>query len=226
MDIKKSVKNLKSKVQSKVQSRMQTKHSVLQFSLSFLLVLIAVLLTTNKSYSVPVFVNPKGVNPETITMAAYIKLRNSKVPVELAVLISKTILDTAEVYNFSPFLLNGLIEKESLYDPFAISSAGARGLTQVLIEDGVEIDGSRVYDIKYNIEKGAEILLSKLTKTRGDMYRALSNYSGGAVGYADSVYQNIGRYVVYRENNINEDVKVLESHINKSVNKAIKEYRK
>ena len=147
---------------------------------------------------------PVVINKEVQIMSRYIKTRNSKIPIEMAVMIAESIVEAAEKFNLNPFLLNGMAERESTYNFSAVSSADAKGIMQVLYEDGVDIDDKKVFDIKYNIHKSAEILTSKLKKSNGNMKTALEKYSGNAKGYVSVVHENIGRYFLFHDKVSNE----------------------
>jgi hypothetical protein len=142
----------------------------------------------------------KGILKQEIrTMAKYIKMRNSKIPQEIADLQAEFIVTIADKNKVNVSLVNGIIEKESLYDPTAVSKASARGLLQILRCDGVDIDPNKAHDLEYNIQTGISILQIKLSKTGNDLSSALQAYSGGSKDYARDVYANIGRYSMFRE---------------------------
>lgn len=141
----------------------------------------------------------KNLKQEIKVLAKYIKTRNSKIPIEIANLEAEFIVNIADKEGMNISLINGIIEKESLYDPTAVSSKSAKGLTQVLRCDGVEIDQNKIHDIAYNIGKGIEILQEKLKKSDGNLTSGLNKYSGGAGNYASSIYENIGRYTMFKE---------------------------
>jgi soluble lytic murein transglycosylase-like protein len=90
-----------------------------------------------------------------------------------------------------PHLVLGLIEVESNFRRFAISSAGARGYMQVMpfwtkvIGDG---DPSRLFDARSNLRFGCVILRHYLDIERGDLFRALGRYNG-SLGRAE--YPNL-----------------------------------
>jgi soluble lytic murein transglycosylase-like protein len=75
----------------------------------------------------------------------------------------------------------GLIQVESNFRKYAISSAGARGYMQVmpfwtrLIGDG---DESRLFDMRTNLRYGCVILRHYLDIEQGDLYLALGRYNG------------------------------------------------
>jgi len=80
-----------------------------------------------------------------------------------------------------PSLVLGLIQVESGFRKYAISSAGARGYMQVmpfwarLIGDG---DASRLFHMQTNLRFGCVILRHYLELERGDMFMALGRYNG------------------------------------------------
>ena len=90
-------------------------------------------------------------------------------------------------------LVLGLIQVESGFRKFAISSAGARGYMQVmpfwarLIGDG---DDRRLFHLQTNLRFGCVILRHYLDRERGDMFMALGRYNGsrGRAVYPDMVY--------------------------------------
>ena len=90
-------------------------------------------------------------------------------------------------------LVLGLIQVESGFRKYAISSAGARGYMQVmpfwsrLIGDG---DVSRLFHMQTNLRFGCTILRHYLDIERGDLFLALGRYNGsrGRAPYPDAVF--------------------------------------
>ena len=80
-----------------------------------------------------------------------------------------------------PALVLGLIQVESGFRKYAISSAGARGYMQVMpfwarvIGDG---DASRLFHMQTNLRFGCVILRHYLDRERGDLFMALGRYNG------------------------------------------------
>ena len=78
-------------------------------------------------------------------------------------------------------LILGLIQVESAFRKYAISSAGARGYMQVmpfwarLLGDG---DASRLFHLQTNLRFGCVILRHYLDIERGDLFMALGRYNG------------------------------------------------
>ena len=92
-----------------------------------------------------------------------------------------------------PELVLSLINVESNFDRFAISSAGARGLMQImpfwLEELGRPEDN--LFDVNTNLRFGCTILNIYLDREKGDMRKALARYNGsvGQNWYPQRVYK-------------------------------------
>jgi soluble lytic murein transglycosylase-like protein len=92
-------------------------------------------------------------------------------------------------------LVLGLIQVESNFRKFAVSSAGARGLMQVMpfwtrvIGDG---DPATLFRMQTNLRFGCVILRHYLDRERGDLFLTLGRYNGsrGRAPYPDAVFAN------------------------------------
>ncbi len=90
-------------------------------------------------------------------------------------------------------LVLGLIQVESAFRKYAISSVGARGYMQVmpfwsrLIGDG---DVARLFHTQTNLRFGCVILRHYLDRERGDLFMALGRYNGsrGKAEYPNLVF--------------------------------------
>ena len=106
--------------------------------------------------------------------------------------ILKMIHYEAKRAGLDPELVLALINVESNFDRFAISSAGARGLMQImpfwLKEIGRPDDN--LFHINTNLRFGCTILGIYLKRENGNMYKALARYNGsvGKRWYPDRVY--------------------------------------
>jgi soluble lytic murein transglycosylase-like protein len=80
----------------------------------------------------------------------------------------------------APELVLAVIEVESNFDQFAISSAGARGLMQVMPFWLKEIGkpGDSLFRMQTNLRYGCTILKYYLDKERGSLHLALKRYNG------------------------------------------------
>jgi len=97
-------------------------------------------------------------------------------------------------------LVLGLIQVESNFRKFAVSSAGARGYMQVMpfwsrsIGDG---DPSRLFFMQTNLRFGCVILRHYLNMEQGDLFMTLGRYNGsrGRAPYPDAVLANRRNWV-------------------------------
>jgi len=94
--------------------------------------------------------------------------------------------------NLDPQLVLALINVESNFDRFAISSAGAQGLMQIMPFwlDEIGKPEDNLFDIETNLRFGCTILSLYLEREKGDMHRALARYNGsvGKHWYPRRVY--------------------------------------
>ena len=89
-------------------------------------------------------------------------------------------------------LVMGLIQVESNFRKFAVSSVGARGYMQVMpfwtrvIGDG---DASKLFNMQTNLRFGCVILRHYLDRERGDVFMGLGRYNGsrGKAPYPEAV---------------------------------------
>ncbi len=91
-----------------------------------------------------------------------------------------------------PQLVLGLIQVESGFRKYAVSSAGARGYMQVM-PFWVKVIGQpedSLFDLRTNLRYGCTILRHYLDIEKGDLYRALGRYNG-SLGRAE--YPNLVR---------------------------------
>jgi soluble lytic murein transglycosylase-like protein len=137
------------------------------------------------------------IDPFILAVTQYQKARNSKLPIELAEIQAIHMVDVSKQENIPLPLLVAIVEKESLFNPLAVSFAGATGLGQILHAPNVVIDDQQRFDIRYNLEIACLILHGKIEKNSGNLTKALADYSGGAKNYASSVYENIGRFSMF-----------------------------
>ena len=90
-------------------------------------------------------------------------------------------------------LVLGLIQVESAFRKFAISSVGARGYMQImpfwsrLIGDG---DPAKLFHMQTNLRFGCVILRHYLDIEKGDLFMALGRYNGsrGRAAYPNAVF--------------------------------------
>ena len=91
-----------------------------------------------------------------------------------------------------PALVLGLVQIESNFRKFAVSSVGARGYMQVmpfwtrLLADG---DAGKLFHMQTNLRFGCVILRHYLDREQGDLFLALGRYNGsrGKAPYPNAV---------------------------------------
>jgi soluble lytic murein transglycosylase-like protein len=97
--------------------------------------------------------------------------------------------------SLDPQLVLALISVESNFDRFAISSAGAQGLMQIMPFwlDEIGKPEDNLFDIETNLRFGCTILSLYLEREKGDMHRALARYNGsvGEHWYPRRVYTSL-----------------------------------
>lgn len=93
----------------------------------------------------------------------------------------ETIYYESKRAGLDPAMMLGLIQVESGFRKYAISKAGARGLTQVmpfwadLIGDG---DERKLFNMQANVRYGCVVMRHYLDRESGDYFRALGRYNG------------------------------------------------
>lgn len=92
-----------------------------------------------------------------------------------------------------PALVLGLVQVESNFRKFAISSVGARGYMQIMpfwtrvLSDG---DAGKLFHMQTNLRFGCVILRHYLDREKGDLFLALGRYNGsrGRAPYPNAVF--------------------------------------
>jgi soluble lytic murein transglycosylase-like protein len=102
----------------------------------------------------------------------------------------------ATLAELPPELVLAVIDVESNFDRFAISSASALGLMQVMpfwVDELGYDDKNVLFDIRYNVLIGCHILKHYLELEDGDLIRGLARYNGsrGQRWYGDRVIERL-----------------------------------
>ncbi len=102
---------------------------------------------------------------------------------------SDLVLPAAQEYGFDPLFLFSVVRQESLFEGFVDSSAGARGLMQIIPTTGAQIASQLGWPFNYmeddlyrpviNVRFGAHYLANNRTYLNGDLYAMLAAYNGG-----------------------------------------------
>ena len=93
--------------------------------------------------------------------------------------IERSIQKAAARYSLSPDLIRGVIRAESNFQAEAVSSAGARGLMQLMPETAGELGVTKPFDIQQNIDGGSRYLRQMLDRFGGNLKLALAAYNAG-----------------------------------------------
>jgi soluble lytic murein transglycosylase-like protein len=112
------------------------------------------------------------------------------------VAILQTVHRQATLVGVAPELVLAVIDVESDFDRFAISSASALGLMQVMPFWVPELgynDKNQLFEVETNVLLGCRILKYYLDMERGDLVRGLARYNGsvGKRWYSDRVIERL-----------------------------------
>ena len=89
------------------------------------------------------------------------------------------IKDAAQRYNIPVYLLKAVIVTESSLDPYAVSSAGAEGLMQLMPGTAADMQVTDSFDPKENIMGGARYLRMLANMFDGDLVMMIAGYNAG-----------------------------------------------
>ncbi len=111
-------------------------------------------------------------------------------------LILKSVHQQATLTRLAPELVLAVIDVESNFDRYAISSTSALGLMQVMPFWVPELgyrDKNQLFDIRTNVLLGCRILKYYLEMEKGDLIKGLARYNGsvGRRSYSDRVIDRL-----------------------------------
>jgi len=93
-----------------------------------------------------------------------------------------------------PALIDAMVRTESNYNPWAISSKGARGLMQLIPETGRRFGVQDFFDPRQNIEGGVRYIKYLLNMFEGNVDLSLAAYNAG-----ENLVARLGRIPPYAE---------------------------
>jgi soluble lytic murein transglycosylase-like protein len=110
--------------------------------------------------------------------------------------ILKTVHFRANEAGVAPELVLAVIDVESNFDRFAISTATALGLMQIMpfwVDEVGYSDKNLLFDVDFNILLGCRILKYYLDMENGDLIQGLARYNGstGRRWYGDRVIERL-----------------------------------
>ena len=125
------------------------------------------------------------------TMSERLKKRKTETQIRIEFL--ETVWYEAKRAGLEPSLVLGLVQVESGFRKYAISTVGARGYMQVMpfwtraIGDG---NASGLFHMQTNLRFGCVILRHYLDREKGDLFMALGRYNGsrGRPEYPNAVF--------------------------------------
>jgi soluble lytic murein transglycosylase-like protein len=100
-------------------------------------------------------------------------------PLPATIAYNDAITEAASLYSLDPNLIRAVIHAESAFNPFAVSSAGAQGLMQLMPELAEELEVLDPFDPRQNIFGGAKYLKWLLDKNKGNIDLAVASYNAG-----------------------------------------------
>lgn len=89
------------------------------------------------------------------------------------------ITEASSRYQVDPSLIKALIQAESSFDKDAVSSAGAKGLMQLMDRTAAGLGVTNPFDPEQNIHGGTRFLAGLLDKYNGNQKVALAAYNAG-----------------------------------------------
>jgi soluble lytic murein transglycosylase len=102
---------------------------------------------------------------------------------------SELVVPNAEAHSFHPLFLFSVVRQESLFEGFIHSTAGARGLMQIIPSTGASLARAAGWPLPFELEDlyrpnvsvrlGTEYMASNRRQFGGDLYASLAAYNAG-----------------------------------------------
>lgn len=124
--------------------------------------------------------NNENINLETQnTVINTNKIQSNSEDLSVNEKIENTIINSSKKYGVDENLIRSIIKVESNFNPNCSSSAGAKGLMQLMPENCEYYGVTDPFDIEQNIDAGTRHIKDYLDKYNGDVEMALMAYNGG-----------------------------------------------
>lgn len=136
---------------------------------------------------------------------------------------SATIKKYAKQYGVNPNLIAGIIKQESGFNKYATSSAGAKGLMQLMPATAKSLGVKNSYDPSQNIKGGTKLIAQLLKKYGGNVEKALRAYNAGPGNLAKSYgFKETNNYVKKVTSNYSSYLKKATGSVTKVSESAVK----
>jgi len=143
-----------------------------------------------------------GLQDPLPAVDAQVRKYGKNISPDEATFIAENIVKYSEKNNINPKLLTALYQRESRFNPGAVSPNGARGLGQLIPSTAENLGVNDCFDIEQNIDGSSKYFKTLLDKWRGDpkqIQLALASYlqgygnikrSGGEINKDAQIYIN------------------------------------